>query len=68
MELFETNLAPVRAFCAKPKQKQSLQMLLMTAIANATDLPAKDAEAVLTQIEQLLEVEEAHVPKLDQAM
>ena len=68
MELFETNLAPVRAFCAQAKSKQSLQMIVYTAIANATDLPAKDVEAVLTQIEQLLEVEEVQAPKLDAAM
>ena len=68
MELFETNLAPVRAFCSKPKHKQNLEMIVYMAIANATDLPAKDVEAVLSQIEQLLEVEETQAPKLDAAM
>lgn len=58
MELFESNLSPLRTFCTKLKQKQSLQMLVYVAIANATELPAKEVEAVLAEMERLLELSE----------
>jgi hypothetical protein len=68
MELFESNLSPLRALCTKLKQKQSLQMLVYMAIANTTELPAKEVEQVLAEMERLLELEETHTPKPDQAM
>jgi hypothetical protein len=68
MELFENNLQPLRSLCLKSKHKQSLQMLVYQAIANATDLPAKDVERVLAELERLLEVEEESVARPDPAL
>ena len=68
MELFESNLQPLRTLCTKPKQKQSLQMLVYVAIANTTELPAKEVEAVLAEMERLLEVTEEVVSRPDQSM
>jgi len=68
MELFESNLQPLRSLCVKPKQKQSLQMLVYMAIANTTDLPAKDVENVLAEMERLLEVTEDEQSRPDPAI
>jgi hypothetical protein len=68
MELFESNLSVLRTLCSKPKQKQSLQMLVYMAIANTTELPAKEVESILAEMERLLELEEENQPKPDQAM
>ena len=68
MELFESNLQPLRSLCVKPKQKQSLQMLVYMAIANTTDLPAKDVESVLAELDRLLETEEDSVSRPDPAI
>jgi hypothetical protein len=67
MELFESNLQPLRSLVVKPKQKQSLQMLIYMAIANTTDLPAKDVENVLAEMERLLEVTEDEQSRPDPA-
>jgi hypothetical protein len=68
MELFESNLQPLRSLIVKPKQKQSLQMLVYMAIANTTDLPAKDVENVLAEMERLLEVTEDEQSRPDPAI
>jgi hypothetical protein len=68
MELFESNLQPLRSLVVKPKQKQSLQMLVYMAIANTTDLPAKDVENVLSEMERLLEVTEDEQSRPDPAI
>jgi hypothetical protein len=68
MELFESNLQPLRSLVVKPKQKQSLQMLVYMAIANTTDLPAKDVENVLAEMERLLEVTEDEQSRPDPAI
>ena len=68
MELFDNNLAPLRTLCLKPKDKQSLQMVVYKAIANTTDLPAKQVEDVLAELERLLEVEPEMEKRPDQAL
>jgi hypothetical protein len=68
MELFESNLQPLRSLVVKPKQKQSLQMLVYMAIANTTTLPAKDVESVLAEMERLLEVTEDEQSRPDPAI
>ncbi len=68
MELFESNLQPLRSLVVRPKQKQSLQMLVYMAIANTTDLPAKDVENVLAEMERLLEVTEDEQSRPDPAI
>jgi hypothetical protein len=68
MELFESNLQPLRSLVVKPKQKQSLQMLVYMAIANTTNLPAKDVENVLAEMERLLEVTEDEQSRPDPAI
>jgi hypothetical protein len=68
MELFESNLTPLRSLVVKLKQKQSLQMLVYQAIANTTDLPAKDVEQILAEMERLLEADEEEATRPDPAM
>jgi hypothetical protein len=68
MELFESNLQPLRSLVVKPKQKQSLQMLVYMAIANTTTVSAKDVESVLAEMERLLEVAEDEQSRPDPAI
>ena len=68
MELFESNLSPLRTFCTKLKQKQSLQMLVYMAIANTTELPAKEVESILSEMERLLELTEELTSRPDPSL
>ena len=68
MELYETNLAAVRTVWSDRKAKQSFQMLIYKAIANTTDLPAKEVEEVLAEIGRLVEQEEESTTRPDPAM
>jgi hypothetical protein len=67
MLLFESNLQPLRSYCLKPKQKQSLQLVVYQAIADTTDLPAKEVEKVIERLEQLLEERAEETPQPDPA-
>jgi hypothetical protein len=67
MLLFESNLQPLRSLCLKPKQKQSLQLVVYQAIADTTDLPAKEVEKVIERLEQLLEERADELPQPDPA-
>jgi len=68
MELYETNLSPVRTAWNNRKAKQSFQMVIYKAIANTTDLPAKEVEEVLAEIGRLVEQEVESTTRPDPAM
>lgn len=68
MELYENNLIALRAYMASKKDRQNLQMVIYKAIAESTDLTAKDVDNVLQAIDRLLEVEEEIKPRPDPAL
>jgi len=68
MELYETNLSVVRNTWNDNKSRQSFQMVIYKAIANSTELSAKDVEEVLTEIGRLVETAEESTTRPDPAM
>jgi len=68
MELYETNLSVVRNTWNDNKSRQSFQMVIYKAIANSTELSAKDVEEVLTEIGRLVETEIESTTRPDPAM
>lgn len=65
MELFETNLLPLRTLWKSPKDRQSVQMIIFKAIASATELSAREGEEVIAEIGRMIEVEEESKPRPD---
>ena len=68
MELYETNLSVVRNTWNDNKYRQSFQMVIYKAIANSTELSAKDVEEVLTEIGRLVETAAESTTRPDPAM
>jgi len=69
MYLFESNLETVRAVYFSASERQSLELVIYQAIANTTDLPAKQVEEILTEIARLIELTpEAEVKRGDPAL
>jgi hypothetical protein len=68
MEIFESNLTAVRTLWQKPRARQSLQLVIYQAIAENTDMTAKDIEQVIQGIDQLLQEEEVQETRHDPAL
>ena len=58
MHLFDSNLETVRTIYLQPVERQSLELVIYQAIANTTDLPAKEVESILAEIARLIEITE----------
>lgn len=69
MHLYNSNLETVRAVYLQAEGRQSLELVIYQAIANTTELPAKDVESVLSEIARLIEIlPEPVASKGDQAL
>lgn len=68
MHITEADKSELRNLCLNPQSKQRLHMLVYQAIADATDLPGRDIEAVFNHLDTLLEVEEAPKTRRDPAL
>lgn len=68
MELYENDKHNLRKLWLNPVEKQRVQMCISQAIANGSDMLAKDVDSVLNQLDLILEEEEAEETKPDQAL
>ncbi len=69
MKLLDTNTEKLKDIWANPILRQNAEIVVMTAIGNATDLSVADAHKVLDELETLLEdAEEDKTIKKDRAL
>lgn len=68
MELYDNDKHSLRLLWLNPVEKQRVQMCITQAIANGSDMTAKDVDTVLNQLDLLLETDEPVEPRPDPAM
>lgn len=68
MELLDADKLGLKSLWESPRERQRVQMILFQAIADSTELTAKDVDAVINTIDNMLTSEKLEVPKGDQAL
>lgn len=68
MELLDVDKTALQSLWQSPKERQRVQMILFQAIADTTDLSAKDVDNVMGALDNLLAAEKMSVPQKDQAL
>lgn len=67
MELLENDKHALRLLWSDPKERQRIQLCILQAIANGSDLSVREADSVLEQLELILEPEEEEKSRPDPA-
>lgn len=67
MEIMESDKLGLKSLWDLPRERQRVQMVLFQAIADSTDLTAKEVDAVIETINNLLSTEKLEAPRKDQA-
>lgn len=68
MELHEENLIALKGIWSDEKERQNAKIVLFQAIANATELTAKETDDIFYELDQLLKDEkEEKATRLDPA-
>ncbi len=68
MELFEADKHGLQSLWEVPREKQRVQMILFQAIADSTELSAKEVDGIIQVIDSMLTAEKEPAPKADQAL
>lgn len=68
MELFEADKHGLQSLWEVPREKQRVQMILFQAIADSTELSAKEVDGIIQAIDSMLTAEKVTAPKADQAL
>ena len=63
----ESDKLGLKSLWDLPRERQRVQMVLFQAIADSTDLTAKEVDAVIETINNLLSTEKLEAPRKDQA-
>lgn len=69
MKLLDHNIEKLKDIWANPVLKQNAEIVIMTAIGQATELSVADADKILDELENILkDKEEDNTPKKDRAL
>lgn len=69
MELYDYNIEDLKAVWVSKQKRQHAQLVIMKAIANASDISVAQAHAILAELDDLLlDKEETNVRKGDPAL
>ena len=68
MELLDADKLGLKSLWDTPRERQRVQMILFQAIADSTELSAKDVEAVINTIDNMMTSEKIEAPKKDSAL
>lgn len=68
MELLDVDKLALQSLWQLPKERQRIQMILFQAIADSTDLSAKDVDNVIQAIDTMLTAEKLQPITGDQAL
>lgn len=68
MELLDADKLALKGLWDLPRERQRIQMILFQAIADSTDLTAKEVDSVINAIDTMLISEKLESSKGDQAL
>lgn len=57
MDIFDETIAPLKTIWDDEHSRQQSKVLIMTAIGEATDMSVKEAQEVMTKMDDMLLVE-----------